>query len=144
GRNGPIVRSLAAYGQYYERWVQPWERQALLRARYAAGSTELSETFTALIDPVRYAPLADPAQLRDLRLMKARVEAERLPRGVPPTHHLKLGWGGLADIEWTAQLLALSHAHELPGLRVPGTRQTLRAAAAAGLIPERDANDLID
>ncbi|QGH70986.1 bifunctional [glutamine synthetase] adenylyltransferase/[glutamine synthetase]-adenylyl-L-tyrosine phosphorylase [Pseudactinotalea sp. HY158] len=144
GRNGPIVRSLAAFDQYYRRWVQPWERQALLRARYAAGSVALGEEFTALIDPLRYGPPPEPGGLRELRRIKARVEAERLPRGVPTTHHLKLGRGGLADVEWTAQLLALQHAHDVPALRHTGTREVLRAAGEAGLIGPDDAADLIE
>src|SRR5699024_9786597 len=64
--------------------------------------------------------------------------------GVPTTHHLKLGRGGLADVEWTAQLLALSHGHEVPGLRVTSTRGMLRSAAEAGLLGREDAHDLIE
>src|SRR5690606_41319665 len=59
--------------------------------------------------------------LREVRRIKARVESERLPRGADPARHLKLGRGGVADVEWTVQLLQLEHAHEVPGLRTTGT-----------------------
>ncbi|WP_420114332.1 bifunctional [glutamine synthetase] adenylyltransferase/[glutamine synthetase]-adenylyl-L-tyrosine phosphorylase [Pseudactinotalea sp.] len=139
GRNGPMVRSLAAYREYYERWALGWERQALLRARPVAGDEELSERFVELIDPLRYPIDGLPAgEVRELRRIKARVESERLPRGVPPTHHLKLGRGGLADVEWTAQLLQLQHAGRTPELRTTSTLGALTAARSAGLLSPVD------
>ena len=72
----------------------------------------------ALIDPLRYpaAGLA-PAEVAEVRRIKARVDAERLPRGADRATHLKLGSGGLADVEWTVQLLQMRHAARYPGLR---------------------------
>ena len=135
GRNGPLVRTLASYSQYYRRWALGWERQALLRARPVAGSEELGRQFLELIDPLRYPQGGLPAsEVRELRRIKARVESERLPRGVPATHHLKLGRGGLADVEWTAQLLQLQHAGTVPELRTTSTLEALNAARAAGLL----------
>ena len=72
----------------------------------------------------------------------ARVEAERLPRGADPAKHTKLGPGGLADVEWTVQLLQLQHAHALPALRSSQTIVALRAARDAGLIDPLDAGHL--
>ncbi|GIG27464.1 bifunctional [glutamine synthetase] adenylyltransferase/[glutamine synthetase]-adenylyl-L-tyrosine phosphorylase [Cellulomonas marina] len=139
GRNGPLVRSLRSYAEYYGRWSSPWEAQALLRARPVAGDEGLGERFVALVDPVRYpADGLDPAHLREIRRIKARVESERLPRGQDPTRHLKLGRGGIADVEWTAQLLQLQHAHARPALRTTGTLEALDAARAAGLLAEED------
>ncbi|MEE6295446.1 bifunctional [glutamine synthetase] adenylyltransferase/[glutamine synthetase]-adenylyl-L-tyrosine phosphorylase [Georgenia wangjunii] len=145
GRSGPIIRSFGSYAEYYQRWAEPWERQALLRARPVAGDTELGDRFVALIDPVRYADggLA-PGEMRDLRRIKARVESERMPRGVPPTRHLKLGRGGLSDVEWTAQWLQLQHGHAVPGLRTPSTLAALHAASDAGLVERADAELLAD
>lgn len=143
GRNGPLVRALASYAEYYERWAEPWERQALLRARAVAGDVGLAERFTALIEPLRYPEGGlDPSQLRELRRVKARVESERLPRGVPPNRHLKLGRGGLADVEWTAQLLALQHAGRHPSLRTTRTLETLAAARDEGLLDAADEEQL--
>ena len=68
------------------------------------------------------------SQLTEIRKLKARVEAERLPRGANPAKHTKLGPGGIADIEWTVQLLQLQHAYRLPALRSSQTIVALRAA----------------
>ncbi|MCL2788680.1 MAG: bifunctional [glutamine synthetase] adenylyltransferase/[glutamine synthetase]-adenylyl-L-tyrosine phosphorylase, partial [Micrococcales bacterium] len=95
GRAGPLARSLAAYQEYYERWASPWERQALLRARPLAGDASVLERFVPLADSVRYRPSGvSNAELTELRRLKARVDSERLPRGVEPRGHLKLGPGG--------------------------------------------------
>ncbi|WP_022918778.1 bifunctional [glutamine synthetase] adenylyltransferase/[glutamine synthetase]-adenylyl-L-tyrosine phosphorylase [Ruania albidiflava] len=143
GRQGPLVRTLASYAEYYARWAQGWERQALLRARAIGGDVHLGEQFRELIDPLRYPEGGvDARELRELRRIKARVEAERMPRGVPATHHLKLGRGGLADVEWTAQLLQLQHADAHPELQVTGTLAALAAAVQAGLLSARQAGAL--
>ncbi|PFG19481.1 bifunctional [glutamine synthetase] adenylyltransferase/[glutamine synthetase]-adenylyl-L-tyrosine phosphorylase [Serinibacter salmoneus] len=139
GRNGPLARSFAAYQEYYGRWSSGWERQALLRARPVAGDVDLGRRFVDLIDPIRYAPGGlDDSQLREFRRIKARVESERLPRGVSPQRHLKLGRGGVADVEWTVQFLQLLHAHEVPGLRTTRTLEALQAAKEADLITASD------
>ncbi len=144
GRNGPLVRSLDSYAQYYSRWSSPWEAQALTRAVPVAGDPGLAECFVDMIDPVRWPEggLPEPA-LREIRRIKARVEAERLPRGADPHRHLKLGRGGLSDVEWTAQLLQLQHARQLPALRTASTTGAIHAAAAAGLLAEADAGALL-
>ena len=67
--------------------------------------------------------------VREIRRIKARMEAERMPRGVEPALHLKLGPGGLADVEWVAQLLQLRHAGAVPALRTTRTLAALTAAA---------------
>ncbi len=76
--------------------------------------------------------------MREIRRIKARVDAERLPRGADPNTHTKLGRGGLADVEWTVQLLQLRHAHKVPGLHNTSTLETLDAIGAAELIVESD------
>ncbi|MDO4888386.1 MAG: bifunctional [glutamine synthetase] adenylyltransferase/[glutamine synthetase]-adenylyl-L-tyrosine phosphorylase [Actinomycetaceae bacterium] len=140
GKNGPLARSLASYGEYIERWAETWERQALLRARPCAGDTHLAERFFALIDPFRYpARGLDAKAEREILRMKARVETERIPRGIGAQRHLKLGRGGLTDVEWTAQLLQLRHAGQHPGLRTTSTLSALRAALDAGIITADEA-----
>ena len=139
GRDGPLVRTLASYAEYYRRWSAGWESQALLRAVPVAGDADLGEEFVRLVDPLRYPAGGLPAQaVREIRRIMARVESERLPRGVNPKQHLKLGPGGLADVEWTVQLLQLQHAHAVPGLRTPGTIEGLRQAGKAGLVDPAD------
>ncbi|HVW81419.1 MAG TPA: bifunctional [glutamine synthetase] adenylyltransferase/[glutamine synthetase]-adenylyl-L-tyrosine phosphorylase [Mycobacteriales bacterium] len=145
GRQGPLVRSLASYAEYYERWSAPWEMQALLRAQPVAGDARLGQRFTALIDPLRYPGEGiTAAQGREIRRLKARMEAERLPRGVDPALHIKLGPGGLSDVEWTVQLLQLRHAHDVVGLRTTATMEAVRAAALADLLSAADARALQD
>jgi [glutamine synthetase] adenylyltransferase / [glutamine synthetase]-adenylyl-L-tyrosine phosphorylase len=143
GRNGPLVRTLASYAAYYERWSLVWESQALLRAEPVAGDSDLGERFVSVVDRLRYPPqgLAD-ADVREIRRIKARVEAERMPRGADPALHTKLGRGGLADVEWTAQLIQLSDGAALPALRTTRTLDALRTAAAAGLLERGDATTL--
>ncbi|GAA3545316.1 bifunctional [glutamine synthetase] adenylyltransferase/[glutamine synthetase]-adenylyl-L-tyrosine phosphorylase [Amycolatopsis ultiminotia] len=136
GRSGPLVRTLDSYRAYYQRWGEAWEAQALLRARFVAGDDELGERFIEMIDPIRYPGGGlDPADAREIRRIKARVETERMPRGADPTRNTKLGRGGLADVEWTVQLLQLQHAHEVPALRTTSTLDALTALADAGLAP---------
>src|SRR5919199_2540370 len=95
GRNGPLVRSLGAYAEYYERWALPWEAQALTRAVPVAGDPAVGERFVALADRLRWPAKGLPdAAVREVRRIKARVEAEPPPRGADPPRHLKLGRGG--------------------------------------------------
>ena len=143
GRNGPLVRSLDAYRAYYLRWSAPWEAQALLRAAPLAGDAELSARFLQLADTVRYpAGGLRPEQLVQIRRLKTRMAAERLPRGADPATEVKLGPGGLSDIEWVVQLTQLRHAAAVPGLRTTTTMQALRAAERAGLVSAADADVL--
>ncbi len=142
GRQGPLTLSLAGYARYSAARAAVWEAQALLRARFVAGDAELGGRFEELIAPVRWPARFGADQIREVRRIKARVEAERLPRGADRALHTKLGVGGLADVEWTVQLLQLRHAHAVPELRTPGTLDALAAAAAAGLLSAGDAEVL--
>ncbi|GAB3811959.1 hypothetical protein GCM10027605_52900 [Micromonospora zhanjiangensis] len=140
GRQGPLVRSLAAYQSYYSRWAKVWEAQALLRARYVCGDADLAAEFVTVADPVRYpAGGLSRAQVTEIRRIKARVETERLPRGADPNTDTKLGRGGLADVEWAVQLLQLRHAGAVPALRGTRTLDALAAARAAELVDPADA-----
>jgi len=145
GRNGPLVRTLASYAAYYAQWAQPWEVQALLRARPVAGDSDLGLRFVGIADHVRYPEGGmSPASVLEIRRIKARVDAERLPRGADPNTHTKLGRGGLADVEWTVQLLQLRHAHAVPALRNASTLHALDAIAAAELMPQAEVTQLRD
>jgi len=145
GRQGPLVRTLAAYRAYYDRWARPWEVQALLRADPIAGDTGLGLAFAELADEIRYQDggIAD-ASVREIKRIKARMEAERMPRGVDPALHVKLGPGGLTDAEWVAQLLQLRHAGQVRGLRTTRTVTALTAAKDAGLLDSSDAEALTE
>jgi glutamate-ammonia-ligase adenylyltransferase len=139
GRQGPLVRTLAAFRTYYRRWARPWEVQALLRAEPVAGDAALGAAFARLADEIRYPAggIAD-ASVREIKRIKARMEAERMPRGVEPALHVKLGPGGLSDAEWVAQLLQLRQAGAVPALRTTRTLAALAAARDAGLLAPDD------
>ncbi|KXA18445.1 [glutamate--ammonia-ligase] adenylyltransferase [Gardnerella vaginalis] len=144
GKDGPLVRSLESCEHYYKKWASTWENQALLRARFAAGSKELADALlSGVVNDLRYSaePLSE-SQLAEIRKLKARMEAERLPRGVSRDRHLKLGRGGLSDVEWTVQLLQLQYAGKYESLRTVGTMQALKALKESHLIDLEDANVL--
>ena len=144
GKQGAMVRSLDSYRAYYERWAETWEFQALLRARPIAGSEDLGRAFIELIDPYRYPREFTAEQTQQVRRMKARVEHERMPHGADRTRQLKLGRGGLSDVEWLVQLIQLQHAHEVQGLRTTSTLKALDAAVEANLVAAEDAEVLRD
>ncbi|UZX02699.1 bifunctional [glutamine synthetase] adenylyltransferase/[glutamine synthetase]-adenylyl-L-tyrosine phosphorylase [Arthrobacter sp. CDRTa11] len=144
GKSGAMVRSLDSFAEYYRRWSLIWEAQALLRARPMAGDDQLAQDFIDLINPIRYPESISEQDVREIRRVKARVEAERLPRGADPARHLKLGRGGLSDVEWLVQLLQLQHAGKHPALRTTSTVEALDAAASLDLLSKADARLLAD
>lgn len=143
GRSGPIVRTVDSYATYYQRWGEPWEMQALLRAAWVAGDPEVARHFFEKIDPLRYPSggVAD-STLREIRRIKARVDNERLPHGADPRMHLKLGRGGLSDVEWTVQLLTMEHAHKCPDLKTTSTLDALDALQEYSILPSEQVDML--
>jgi glutamate-ammonia-ligase adenylyltransferase len=108
-----------------------------------AGDVDLGVRFVEMCDPVRYpAEGLDQATVTEIRRIKARVDAERLPRGADRTLHTKLGLGGLADVEWTIQLLQLQHGGDVPELRTTSTLDGLREAGEAGLLDAEEVSEL--
>ena len=144
GKNGAVVRSLDSYRAYYARWSLTWEAQALLRARGAVGDVGLLSDFEKLADEVRYPATIAEQDVREVKRIKARVEAERLPQAADPARHLKLGRGSLSDVEWFVQLLQLQHGARAAGLRTTSTLAALAAATEEGLVPAAEAKKLRD
>ncbi len=142
GRDGALARTLTAYRTYYQRWAASWELQALVRAQPGAGDQQLGQDWIEAIDQVRWPQRLATAQVTEIRQLKARMESERIPRGTDPGKHLKFGPGGLADVEWTIQLLQLRHAGSYPELRTPHTIEVLHAARQADLIDAESADAL--
>jgi glutamate-ammonia-ligase adenylyltransferase len=139
GRTGPPARSVASYLAYWDRWAETWETQALLRARPAAGDGPLGAALADLATAHIRAVGFGPAEERAVREMKVRIEQERIPPDEDPGYHMKLGRGGLADVEWAVQLLQLRHRAAEPGILEPGTLPALRALGASGLLGQQDA-----
>lgn len=150
GRSGPVSKDLGLLEDYYARWASAWERQALLRARPVVGSPTLRTDFAAIVDPVRFDTPPEAKEIKEIRRLKARMEAERIGGGqvtgvgqtAAAVRHVKLGPGGLSDVEWSVQLLQMCHASSVPGLRSVSTGDALSAAVSAGLISASDAETL--
>jgi glutamate-ammonia-ligase adenylyltransferase len=132
GKGGRIARSLTAYMQYWEKWAETWEFQAMLRARPVAGDPDLGEAFMDAAAPFVYRDPFPKNWLADIRMMKARIDKERLPKGADPNFHLKLGTGGLVEIEFAVQLLQLRFAGADASLRTPSTTRATEALVSAG------------
>jgi [glutamine synthetase] adenylyltransferase / [glutamine synthetase]-adenylyl-L-tyrosine phosphorylase len=124
---------------YWERWAEPWERQALLRARHVAGDRDLGRRM--VVEAQRFAYPAEDAgkAVAPMRRMKARLEKERIPKRVAPDRHLKLGPGGLSDVEWTVQLLQQLHGHTRPVVRSTSTMDALDVLQDEDLVAHQDA-----
>ncbi len=117
GKHGPLTRSLASYATYYSRWSLGWEAQALLRARPIGGDPVVGLRSSRTRGPIRYPEALSRDAVSEVLRLRGRMERERVPRGVDRTLHLKLGPGGLTDVEWAAQLLQLRHGAEVESLR---------------------------
>lgn len=136
GRQGPLARSLVGFHAYHERWALMWERQAMTRARPVAGDPALGKGLVDLLAPFVWRRPSEEDE-REIRRMKARIEAERLPAGEDPDFHLKLGRGALLDVEFTVQLLALRH-----DVRSPATLTALDRLEGIGAVGADDAEVL--
>ncbi|WP_130864975.1 bifunctional [glutamine synthetase] adenylyltransferase/[glutamine synthetase]-adenylyl-L-tyrosine phosphorylase [Acidipropionibacterium timonense] len=135
GRSGPLVRTLSSYRSYYAGWSSTWESQALLRAAHGAGDEDLTGALVGSVAHLRWpADGLDPAQRTQVRRLKARMEKERVKRGTDPRLDVKMGPGGLADVEWTVQMMQLDHAGQMESLRTTSTLAALDAAHEAGLV----------
>ncbi len=143
GRSGPLVRSVESFEAYWDRWAEPWEFQALLKAVPAAGSAPLGDRWRRAAGAALWSRPFDAEALRSIRRMKARTEDEVIRRGLAQ-RELKRGPGGIRDIEFTVQLLQLVHGQLDEGLRSPTTLTTLATLGSTGYIDEADAEDLTD
>jgi [glutamine synthetase] adenylyltransferase / [glutamine synthetase]-adenylyl-L-tyrosine phosphorylase len=146
GKDGPLARSLESTLAYYDRWGEDWELQMLTQARSVAGDLELGQAFCDGVAQLVYRDPPSRERLQAVRRMKARVERERTPArrrlgGVRRGDRidLKLGQGGLADVEWTVQLLQLRHGGAHAELRRPGALAALAALGEQGLVGADDA-----
>ena len=133
---------IAAYASYYERPSEVWNGRTSPNAPLV-GLPALLEWFFEVVESIRWpADELSDAQVRGARI-KARVESERPPRGADPSTHLKLGPGGLSDVEWTVQLCSPRTPLGPKGLRTTRTPDALEAAADAGLLTAGDRSVLL-
>jgi glutamate-ammonia-ligase adenylyltransferase len=142
GRNGPLVRTLASHLAYYQRWAKTWEFQALLKARPVAGDLELGEEYVAALEPLVWKAAERENFVADVQKMRRRV-VENIPVA-ELDRQLKLGPGGLRDVEFAVQLLQLVHGREDGSLRSGTTLNALQALVAGGYVGRADAAQLDD
>ncbi len=137
GKQGSLARSLDAFRSYYETRAEPWELLALIKARPVAGDEAVSDDFEQLVRSHAFPEDVPPEMIRSIRNIKARVERERVPRGEDPEFHLKLGPGGLSDIEFLAQLWQLRLGNKHTQLQTTSTIEALDRLAEIGIISPR-------
>ena len=143
GRDGPLLRSVASFEAYWARWAQAWERQALLKARPVAGDAEVGAAWAAAADRALWDRPFSADELRQVRAMKVRAEAEAQRRG-GADRDVKRGPGGIRDVEFAAQLLQLVHGRVDPELRARGTLSALAGLDRGGYIDSEDGIVLAD
>ncbi|MFJ9925102.1 MULTISPECIES: bifunctional [glutamine synthetase] adenylyltransferase/[glutamine synthetase]-adenylyl-L-tyrosine phosphorylase [Streptomyces] len=137
GRNGPLVRTLSSHLAYYQRWAKTWEFQALLKARPVAGDQDLGQAYLDTLHPLVWQAADRENFVADVQQMRRRVVDN-----IPPTEverELKLGPGGLRDVEFAVQLLQLVHGRADATLRSGTTLKALQALAAGGYVGREDA-----
>ncbi|WP_045879056.1 bifunctional [glutamine synthetase] adenylyltransferase/[glutamine synthetase]-adenylyl-L-tyrosine phosphorylase [Pseudofrankia sp. DC12] len=140
GRDGVLVRTFASHRAYYRRWARTWEFQALLKARPIAGDLELGAEFCAMVEPLVWSAASRPNFVTDIRAMRKRVEASVAGRG--GERNIKLGPGGLRDVEFAVQLLQLVHGRTDKKLHVRATLDAIDGLARGGYVGRRDATSL--
>ncbi len=138
GAIGPLSRTLESYARYYRDWGEPWELQALLKARFATGDRDLGEKFVELTRALVWEQGLDVEALRSIRRIKEQVE-----QGASPAD-IKRSRGGIRDVEFSVQLLQLVHGRLEPELRAPATLDALDSLAAMGFIEAADHERLAD
>ncbi|MFW5470012.1 bifunctional [glutamine synthetase] adenylyltransferase/[glutamine synthetase]-adenylyl-L-tyrosine phosphorylase [Knoellia sp. CPCC 206435] len=140
GKNGPLVRTLASHVSYYERWAKTWEFQALLKARPVAGDRGLGRAYVEAVSPFVWSAASREHFVEDVQAMRRRVE-DNVPHG-EADRQLKLGPGGLRDIEFSVQLLQLVHGRSDRSLRSGTTLTALAALSQGGYVGRDDAQTL--
>ncbi len=141
GRSGALMRTLNSYETYWDRWAEPWEFQALVKARPVAGDPDLGAAFAAAAAERVWGRPFGAEDLRQVRAMKARAEEEMSRRGVLD-REVKRGRGGIRDVEFAVQLLQLVHGGQDDALRSPNTLTALNELASAGYVDGGDAEAL--
>ncbi|WP_395243211.1 bifunctional [glutamine synthetase] adenylyltransferase/[glutamine synthetase]-adenylyl-L-tyrosine phosphorylase [Agromyces sp. MMS24-K17] len=139
GKDGALVRTLDSHRQYYERWAKSWEFQALLKARPMAGDRDLGDAYLAIVAPMVWASSSREGFVDSVQRMRERV-TEHIP-AAEVDRQLKLGPGGLRDIEFTVQLLQLVHGASDPAIRQRGTLPALAALAEHGYVGRDEASE---
>ena len=140
GKNGPLTRTLTGHRGYYERWAKPWEFQALLKARPVAGDLEVGSSFVDMVQPMVWTVADRDGFVGEVQAMRRRV-IEHIP-AKEADRQLKLGAGGLRDVEFAVQLLQLVHGCADDAIRQPTTLSALAALTDRGYVGREDGDAL--
>ncbi len=143
GDAGPLARSLTSCETYYAQWGQTWERLMLIKARLVAGDAALASEFLELVQPFRYPRSAAGRLVREVAEMKDRTELEIVGSGALD-RNVKLGRGGIREIEFVVQTLQLLHAGRLPFLQSAQTVPALNKLVEYRLLSREDADALAE
>jgi glutamate-ammonia-ligase adenylyltransferase len=136
GRNGPLTRSVASYLEYWERWALLWEFQSLLKARPVAGDEGLGRRFVSLTADFAYPESLSVDSVAEVRRMRVRMEEERVRPPEARRFHFKLGYGGLADVQFAVELSLLRYGGAHPEIRRRHPLEAIEALAAARLVED--------
>ncbi|MEI7858119.1 MAG: hypothetical protein WCH85_11560, partial [Methanomicrobiales archaeon] len=137
GKSGDMAVSLRSAEVYYESWGQSWERTAMLKARPVAGSLALGELLLKTLQPFVYRKYLDYNLIEDMKQMKQKIDAS-LARSREGEINLKLGRGGIREVEFFIQALQLVYAGKNPKLRERNSLRALDTLLAANLLPVED------
>ncbi|AIJ21192.1 bifunctional [glutamine synthetase] adenylyltransferase/[glutamine synthetase]-adenylyl-L-tyrosine phosphorylase [Amycolatopsis methanolica] len=140
GKQGALVRTLEGHTAYYAKWARTWEFQALLKARPVAGDADLGNQYAEMVTSMVWSAAERENFVADVQQMRRRVEGH-VPSELAE-RELKLGRGGLRDVEFAVQLLQLVHGRADPNLRSPSTVEALAALGSGGYVGRSDAAEL--
>jgi glutamate-ammonia-ligase adenylyltransferase len=141
GSRGALVLSLKGYKDYFEARGKIWEQQAMTRARFIAGSPEVGKKFMQVAHGFAYRPKLEYGSLIEISRLRDRMEKE-LAQEVKKGINVKLGEGGLADIEFSVQVLQLMHGHRNPRLRNGNTFENIQLLSNYGILDHGQAANL--
>ncbi len=142
GKSGPLVRTIASHCGYYERWAKTWEFQALLKARPVAGDMELGQQYDEVIKPMVWSAAEREGFVEEVQSMRRRV-LDHIPVD-RAERQLKLGSGGLRDVEFAVQLLQMVHGRTDEVVRAPATLSALARLTEGGYVGREDGRSLHD
>lgn len=142
GRSGPLAKSLAAYLEYWERYAETWEFQALTRARFVAGDEALGGRFCSFASDFAYPEYLPVERAGEMRRMRERIERERVRPPEAGRFHFKLGYGSLADVQFAVELSLMRFGGAHPEVRTRRTLEAIEALAGARLIEDGAARAL--
>jgi glutamate-ammonia-ligase adenylyltransferase len=142
GSRGDLVLSVKGYEEYFKTRARIWERQAMTRVRFVAGNFELGKKFLKVAHEFTYRKKLEYGSLIEISRLRERMEKE-LARESKKGKNIKLGFGGLADIEFILQILQMMHGYQNPKLRCTNMPEILKVVSAYGILDQTSADQVL-